>query len=118
MVDREVRTELEILGDPDAMHALVVEWTARPDLSPAADLPTKRERLAFVDRALAAIKEDWLDRFRVEGVEIEDLPGTPQAILRATAGRWLELTSDGGTLDRDQAVRVLPIHLYHALASS
>lgn len=118
MVEREVRTELEHLGDPGAMHALVVEWTARPDLSPAADLPTKRERLAFVDQALAAVKEDWLDRFRsAEGVEVEDLKGTPQAIVRAPLRRWQELTAEGSRLDRDETVRVLPTRLYHALAS-
>lgn len=78
MVDREVRTELEHLGDPGAMHAVLVEWTARPDLPPAAELPTRRERLAFLDQALAAIKAGWLVRFRsAEGVEVEDLRGTP-----------------------------------------
>lgn len=117
MIEPEVRRELEGEVDPDTVQARVLDWTVSPDLSSMAGLSSKRERLAAVRAAYEELKRPVLDRLREEeGVEVDDLQASSQAIVRTSVRRWRELTSEGGVLDREPSLRVLPNERYVALA--
>ena len=82
-----------------------------------ASLSSKREQLAAVKAVYEELKRPVLDRLREEkGVEIDDLPASSQVIVRASVRRWRELTFEGGVLDREPALRVLPNARFVALA--
>ena len=119
MIGPDVRKELEVGDDPDTVQARVLDWTVSPDLSSLAGLSNKRERLAAVATAYDELKRPVLDRLRVEdGVEVDDLQASSQAIVRTSVRRWRELAAEGGFLDREPSLRVLPNARFVALAGT
>jgi hypothetical protein len=119
LIEPDVFRELQRASDPDTVQAKVLDWTVSPDLSCLAGVTGKRERLAAVRAAYDELKRPALERLRQEpGIEIDDLRATQQVIVRASVGRWRELTAKGGFLDREPSLRVLPNVHYTALASA
>lgn len=109
MIDPEVRRELSETGDDAGEVSRVLEWSRQPDFGSFSSLPSRRARLERLIDLYAEIKGPVLSRLREEpGVVVDDLKSLPQAIVRASPGRWRELVAEGGFLDLEPSVRVLP----------
>lgn len=115
MVDPDVRQQLKLGADRDAVRSVLLEWTASPDASLFAGAHSKRDRLRVLDTYFEVLKSGLLERLREEPVELQDLHASGQAILSGTVAVLEPLVSPGGLLDREAGVQVHPNVMFHSL---
>lgn len=99
----------------EEVRSYMVEWVREPDFSGVQARSGKRERLHALQEAYNSIKQPLLNQLgSEEGISIQDLQGSSQAIVSAPLQKWRSLAQDGGTLDLEDTVRVLPNVLYYS----
>lgn len=118
MIDPEVLQELSAAGEDAGEISRVLEWSQPSESASLSELPTRRARLERLQALYADLKRPVLRRLGAEpGVVVDDLVSLPQAIVRASPARWRVLAAEGGFLDREPNVRVLPERRVHAVGS-
>ena len=115
MVDPAVKEQIRSTH-PEQTHSLMLEWTVRPDDSVFAGIQSKRERLERMNEFYRRIKEPMLAALQKRtGLKVRDLPASGQAIITAPAAALGQLVEEGGILEKDPGIRVLPNVTFHTL---
>lgn len=108
MLERGIIDELGAARSNDSC-TFVVEWRAQPDQALFDDAPSKRERLTRLIQFYSTVKGPLLEQLMRRGVEVTDIPTSPQAIVTASARDWRHLATE---LADEEDVRVLPNRLF------
>src|SRR5215212_11029542 len=106
MLDPAVLNEIRYAGERQVV-SFVVEWMSAPTPDIYQNAVSRREKLERLRRFYDGVKRPLLDELRLAGVQIQDLPASPQAVVTCTGKEWQQLGLNGGPLE-DTAVRVLP----------
>jgi hypothetical protein len=106
MLDPEVLNAIRYAGERQVV-SFVLEWRHTPNPVIYQDAITRRDKLERLRRFYDGVKQPLLEKLRMAGVQVQDLPASPQAVVTCTGKEWLQFGLDGGPLD-DSAVRVLP----------
>ena len=116
MVDPLVKKLISQAKEPEETQSVMLQWTDLPDASLFENVLSKRERQLRMDGFYRALKESTFQRLRNEAqVEIRDMPASGSAILTAPASTLEKLVCDGGKLDREEKLQVLPNVMFDAI---
>jgi|GEM_PF-4766350 len=113
MVDDTLRRQLA--AEPDAAACILLQWTDAPGPALFEGLTSKRQRLEAATLFYSRLKSPCLARIQAPGIVVEDLPASPQAILRGPSKALLQLLEEGSPLATDPGLHALPSTLFHAL---
>ncbi|WP_205522591.1 hypothetical protein [Myxococcus eversor] len=109
MVHPELVHQLERVRDPQTQRSYVLRFKGGDALPRVDGLTSKRERLAAMETYFQALKAPLLVQLgREAGVSVEDLKSSSEAIVTASVAKWRELVQQGGVLERQSVVEVLP----------
>lgn len=100
--------ERELALTPDGRRlSFVIEWKDPPVLGPRMPLESRSERREALLAAMNAIKQPLLSTLAgFPFVEVLDLAGTGQAVVKAPAERWRTLVESPSL--KAAGVRILP----------
>lgn len=106
MLDPAVLNEIRY-ADKRQMVSFVIEWMSAPTPDIYRNAITRRDKLERLRRFYDGVKRPLLNELRLAGVQIQDLPASPQAVVTCTGKAWQQLGLNGGPLE-GTSVRVLP----------
>jgi len=106
MLDPDVLNAIRYAGERQVV-SFVLEWRHAPTPAIYRDAITRSDKLERLRRFYDGVKQPLLEKLRMAGVQVQDLPASPQAVVSCTGKEWMEFGLNGGPLD-DNAVRVLP----------
>ena len=115
MLDPAALNELED-ADERQLVSFIVEWRSAPTPDIYRNAITRRDKLERLRHFYDDVKKPLLEELKMAGVQVQDLPASPQAVVTCTGKEWQELGLNGGPLE-DTAVRVLPNVLFESAAS-
>jgi hypothetical protein len=103
-----------VLAAPGATKfCLVLEWDEGPALHGVTSLATRQERRTAIREATARVKAPVLAALRKRSsVDVNDLEGTGQAVVAASADQWRQLF--GHPALRKAPLRIVPNERFDA----